>query len=237
MKLPILMYHKIDELRPGVRYPGNYVTPRELAAQMDALTMWGYRAITIQQWLDYRDGVTTLPKKPFIVTFDDGYTCFDRHAWPILQPRGIRPSVFLVASQIGGTNAWDKNELPEPLLSATRIRSLQAEGVHFGSHSVNHVALARIDAKQAMRELTDSRSQISDLLGRSCDTFAYPYSNQNREVRAMARDAGYRAAVRGKGRMVRPSTDPLGLYRIKPDVGMSIDQLKSRLFKARYLAW
>ena len=237
MKLPILMYHKIDELRPGVRYPGNYVTPREFAAQMDALTMWGYRAITLEQWLDYRDGVTRLPAKPFIVTFDDGYTCFDRNAWPILKARGIRPSVFLVASQIGGTNAWDKDEQPEPLLTATRIRSLQSEGVHFGSHSVNHVALARAGAKQAMRELADSRSQISNLLGRSCDTLAYPFSNQSRDVRAMARDAGYRAAVRGKGRMNRRGTDPLGLYRIKPDLGMSIDQFKSVLFKARYLKW
>lgn len=238
MKLTILMYHKIDELRPGVRYPGNYVTPRAFEHQMDALLLAGYRSISLDQWLDYRDGrLRSLPDRPFVVTFDDGYTCFDRNAWPILQSRGIRATVFLVASQIGGYNAWDRDELREPLLGASRIRALQSEGVHFGSHSLHHVALARVEPHQAMDELTRSRAMLSDLLGRSVDTLAYPYSNQSASVRAMARDAGYRGAVRGKGRMCRRSTDPFGLYRIKPDLGMTVDQFSRALFKARWLKW
>src|SRR6185312_10542516 len=56
MKLTILMYHKVDELRPDVRYPGNYVAPGEFERQMDALLMWGYRTISFEQWLDYRAG-------------------------------------------------------------------------------------------------------------------------------------------------------------------------------------
>ena len=238
MKLTILMYHKVDELRPGVRYPGNYVTPRQFEQQMDALLLWGYRSISLEQWLDYRDGrLTSLPKKPFIVTFDDGYTCFERNAWPILKPRGIRATVFLVASQIGGYNAWDKDEIREPLLSASAIRGLQRDGVHFGSHSVHHVPLARVEPRIAMEELTRSRAQLSDLLGHSVDTFAYPYSNQSSDIRKLAQDAGYRAAVRGKGRMCRPGTDPLGLYRIKPELGQSTAQLRRVLLRARYFAW
>jgi peptidoglycan/xylan/chitin deacetylase (PgdA/CDA1 family) len=238
VKLTILMYHKIDELRPGVRYPGNYVTPRQFQQQMDSLLLWGYRSISLEQWLDYRDGrLTSLPKKPFIVTFDDGYTCFERHAWPVLKDRGIRATVFLVASQIGGYNAWDQNEVREPLLSASAIHGLQRDGVHFGSHSVHHVPLARIEPRVAMRELSDSRAQLSDLLGFSVDTFAYPYSNQNSDIRKMALAAGYRCAVRGKGRMCRPSTDPFGLYRIKPDLGQTPEQFRQSLFRARYLRW
>jgi peptidoglycan/xylan/chitin deacetylase (PgdA/CDA1 family) len=236
MKLTILMYHKIDELAPDVRYPGNYVTPRQFEQQMDALLRWGYRSISLAQWMDYRDGrLSSLPDKPFIVTFDDGYTCFDRNAWPILEPRGIHATVFLVASQIGGVNAWDRDERREPLLSATRIRTLQDEGVHFGSHSVNHVPLARIEPRAAMDELTRSRATLSDLHGRDFDTFAYPYSNQSAAVRAMARDAGYRCAVRGKGRMNWKFTNPFGLYRIKPDTTTTIDDLRRTLVVQRYL--
>src|SRR5437868_12091136 len=101
MKLTILMYHKIDELRAGVRHPGNYVSPEQFRRQMDALLLWGYRTITFEQWLDYRAGsLRSLPRRPLIVTFDDGYTCFDRHAWPVLRERGMRAMVFLVAGQI-----------------------------------------------------------------------------------------------------------------------------------------
>jgi peptidoglycan/xylan/chitin deacetylase (PgdA/CDA1 family) len=125
MKLTILMYHKIAEPAPNVRYPGNYVSPGDFEQQMDALLRWGYASIRFEEWFDYRAGQTSsLPAKPLIVTFDDGYTCFDRHAWPILRARRIGATMFLVAGQIGGTNAWDREETPEQLLDATRIREL-----------------------------------------------------------------------------------------------------------------
>jgi len=236
MKLAILMYHKVDELRPGVRYPGNYVAPRAFEQQMDALTMWGYRTISLEQWLDYRDGrLTSLPARPLVVTFDDGYTCFDRNAWPVMRARGMRATVFLVASQIGGYNEWDRDEVREPLLGAERIRTLQAEGVHFGSHSYTHPALAKIDPVRARDELVRLRRQVAYVLGRGVDTLAYPFSNQNRAVREMAREAGYRCAVRGKGRMNWKRTDPLGLRRIKVEPETSIDQLRRTLFRERFL--
>ena len=236
MKLTILMYHKVDVLSPRVRVPGNFVDPNEFVRQMDALLLWGYEPITLAQWCDYRAGtLSSLPRRPLIVTFDDGYTCFDEHAWPVLQPRGIRPTVFLVSSQIGGYNAWEREEIRFPLLGAARIRALQAEGVHFGSHSVNHVPLARIAPAQALDELTRSRLTLSDLLGREVDTLAYPYSNQSARVRAMARQAGYRCAVRGKGRMNSRLTDPYGLRRIKVEPHTTVAQLRRTLFRERFL--
>jgi peptidoglycan/xylan/chitin deacetylase (PgdA/CDA1 family) len=235
MKLTILMYHKIDELRSGVRYPGNYVSPGNFERQLDALLMWGYRTISLEQWIDYRDGrLTSLPARPLVLTFDDGYTCFDRNAWPLMRARGMRGTVFLVASQIGGYNLWDKDELREPLLGPESIRALHREGVHFGSHTYTHPALARIDPVRALDELKRSRAVLGALLGHSVDTLAYPFSNQSAAVRAMARQAGYRCAVRGKGRMNRKSTDPFGLRRIKVEPTMSISQLKRKLFLERY---
>lgn len=236
MKLTILMYHKIDELRPGVRFPGNYVSPAHFARQMDALTMWGYRTISLEQWLDYRGGrLEAFPARPLVVTFDDGYTCFDEHAWPVMRARGMRATVFLVASQIGGYNAWDREEIRQPLLSAARIRALQGEGVHFGSHSVTHPALAALDPARAIDELRRSRSMLSEVLGRSVDAFAYPFSNQNRAVRSLVREAGYRCAVRGKGRMNWRRTDPFALRRIKVEPETTIDGLRRLLFRERYL--
>ncbi|HEY4132636.1 MAG TPA: polysaccharide deacetylase family protein, partial [Gemmatimonadaceae bacterium] len=167
MKLTILMYHKIDELRPGVRFPGNYVAPHAFEAQMDALLAWGYRTVTFEQWLDYRDGRGgPLPEKPLIVTFDDGYTCFARNAWPVMKPRGIGATVFLVAGEIGGTNAWDRDEVREPLLDAETIRALQADGVQFGSHSMTHRPMATIPPTQALEELKRSRDLLNELLQR-----------------------------------------------------------------------
>jgi peptidoglycan/xylan/chitin deacetylase (PgdA/CDA1 family) len=240
MKLTILMYHKIDELRSDVRHAGNYVAPRAFEQQMDALLEWGYATITFAQWVDYREGrgASAMPGRPLIVTFDDGYTCFARTAWPLLRARGMGATVFLVAGQIGGTNAWDVGEHPESLLDAPAIRALQGDGVHFGSHGATHVPLGRVPAERACEEMARSRELLGALLEREVDVLAYPYSNQNRDVRALVRQAGYRAAVRGKGRMNWPRTDPFGLRRIKPEPHTTADDLRRMLFRERYLrAW
>jgi peptidoglycan/xylan/chitin deacetylase (PgdA/CDA1 family) len=234
MRLTILMYHKVDVPPPGVRTPGNFVSPGAFAAQMDALLSWGYRPVTFDRWLDYRAGSTaTLPPKPLIVTFDDGYTCFDQHAWPVLRARKMSATVFLVASQIGGTNAWEDGEVSMSLLDESRIRALQDEGVHFGSHSVNHRPLARIAPDDAFQELVRSRWTLTELLGRDVDVFAYPFSNQSRAVRGLAEQAGYRCAVRGKGRMNSRRTDPFGLMRIKVEPTTTVAGLRSVLVRER----
>jgi len=236
MKLTILMYHKVDELHAGVRYPGNFVSPALFERQMDALLLWGYRTITLDQWLDYRDGrLDRLPSKPLILTFDDGYTCFDEHAWPILKPRGLRATVFLVASEIGGWNSWDRAEMRLPLLGAERIRALQDEGVHFGSHGFSHVPLAKVEPARALDELTRSRAALTDVLRRDVTALAYPFSNQDARVRRLAEQAGYRCAVRGKGRMNWRWTDPFGLRRIKMDNSVTVPRLKRVLLRERYL--
>jgi peptidoglycan/xylan/chitin deacetylase (PgdA/CDA1 family) len=234
MRLTILMYHKVDEAPAGTKNPGNFVTPARFAEQLDALAAWGYQSVTFDQWIDYRNGlVKTLPPKPLIVTFDDGYTCFDQHAWPALKQRGIGATVFLVSSQIGKTNAWDDGEVSFPLLDAPRIRALQGEGVEFGSHSVSHKPLARLAADDAFQELNKSRWMLAELLERDVNVFAYPFSNQSREVRALAQQAGYRCAVRGKGRLCSKRTDPFGLYRIKVEPETTVSALRSTLLKER----
>jgi len=235
MKLTILMYHKVDELPRDVRTPGNFVEPRLFAEQLDALADWGYRTIDFADWLAYRDGGRALPRRPLILTFDDGYTCFDTRAWPTIRARDMSAWVFLVADQIGGSNVWDRGEVSFPLLDAARIHALQTEGVRFGSHGDLHVPLARVPHEQARADLRRSRESLAELLGHSVDVVAYPFSNQNRAVRHLARDVGYRCAVRGKGRMNGKHTDRYGLRRIKMDSSMTVERLRRVLFNERYL--
>jgi len=137
--------------------------------------------------------------------------------------------------QIGGVNAWESDEISTPLLDASRIRALQSEGVHFGSHSMSHRPLAHIPAEEASLELTRSRGSLTDLLGREVDVFAYPFSNQSTAVRALVREAGYRCAVRGKGRMNSVTTDPFGLRRIKIEPTTTVEGLRRTLVRERYL--
>jgi hypothetical protein len=73
------------------------------------------------------------------------------------------------------------------------------------------------------------------MLGRDVNAFAYPFSNQNTLVRELAKQAGYRCAVRGRGRMNSRAQDPFGLYRIKVEPDTTVSGLHWTLTRERYL--
>jgi len=234
-RLTILMYHRVDAIPSGTRYPKNFVTPAAFAGQIEALLSWGYEPITFRQWMAYRARATRIPPKPFIVTFDDGYADFASNAWPILQRLRVPATVFVVASKLGRTNDWDAGEPQTPLLDPAAIRDLEADGVEFGGHGFTHVALARVSPSEAREEIARCHGALVGLLRRPPEVFAYPYSNQNARVRQLTREAGFHCAVRGKGRLNWRWTDPFGLRRILMHDGVSVDDLRRTLRRLRWL--
>jgi peptidoglycan/xylan/chitin deacetylase (PgdA/CDA1 family) len=236
LTLPILMYHKVDEIPSGTRHVGNYVLPEQFDAQLTAISRWGYVPITMEEWLDIRAGRHKPPRRPIALTFDDGYRSNHDIAWPLLRCHGMTATVFLVADLIGGTNRWDVNEPQEPLLRPEEIRAMQAAGIQFGSHTCTHGSLIDMQPNEAFLELTRSRATLMALLGRPVVTLAYPYNKQNSTVRALARQAGYQAAVLGRGRANSRWTNPRALMRIGVDARTTVDALGHRLAKSRWLA-
>lgn len=234
-RLTILMYHRVAPIPSDTAHPKNFVTVARLVEQLEALLTWGYTPVTFDDWMDYRDGLREISRRPLIVTFDDGYADFD-DAWPMLRGLNIRPTVFLVASKIGGADDWEPDSRRVPLLDASRIRELEKDGVHFGGHGFRHLPLAHASAEQARGEIEKCRSTLTTLLAKPPNVFAYPYSNQNRTVRRLTRDAGFRCAVRGKGRLNARRIDPFGLRRILMHDAVSARDLRAQLMRLRWLS-
>lgn len=234
-RLTILMYHRVDATPRESRYPKNFVSPGRFAEQVESLLSWGYEPVTFRQWMSWRQRAGVMPRKPFIVTFDDGYRDFATNAWPVLKRLGVPATVFLVAAKVGRTNDWDAGEPQTPLLDASEIRALESEGVEFGGHGFTHVALARVSPNEAREEITRCRVALGGLLRQPPEVLAYPYSNQNAKVRRLAREAGFHCAVRGKGRLNWRWTDPFGLRRILMHEGVTADELRRTLRRLRWL--
>ena len=223
------MYHKVDQILPGTRYPGNYVLPGAFDEQLAELRRWNYQSITLDQWIAFKQKRAGLPRRPIIITFDDGYQSTYRTAWPALQRYGFSATVFLVASLIGKTNAWDVDERQELLLDEGEIREMQRGGVCFGSHTRSHRALTKIPLEEAARELADSRILLESLLGRPVTALCYPFAKQNRAIRKLAQKTGYDVAVIGRGGTNSVWTDRYALRRIKVDTATTIGQLRKTL--------
>ena len=108
----------------------------------------------------------------------------------------LKPLVFLPADWIGRSNGWDleKAVRRRKLLTAEQIRELQRYGVRFGSHSMAHPRLPGLGPGTLWREVSESKKRLEDLLGEEVSTFAYPFGDANRRVRAAVIRAGYKAA-------------------------------------------
>ena len=223
------MYHKVDRILPGTRYPGNHVLPEAFDEQLAELKRRNYQSITLDQWIAYKEKRAGLPHRPIIITFDDGYRSTYDTAWPILRRYGFSATVFLVAGLIGKTNAWDVDERQEPLLNESEIREMQSEAITFGSHTQSHRALTKIPVEEAARELVDSRKTLESLLDRPVTALCYPFAKQNRTIRGLARQAGYTAAVIGRGGTNRVWTDQYALRRIKVDTSTTLSELTRKL--------
>jgi len=234
--LPILMYHIVDEIPEGTRHVGNYVIPEQFDAQLTAISKWGYVPITLEDWLDIRAGRRKPPLRPIALTFDDGYRSNHDIAWPLLRKHGMTATVFLIADLIGRTNCFDVNVPEHPLLRLEEIKAMQSAGIEFGSHTCTHGSLIDMQPNEAFLELARSRATLMALLGRPVVTLAYPYNKQNSTVRALARQAGYQAAVLGRGRANARWTNPRALMRIAVDAHTTVEELGQRLTKSRWLA-
>jgi peptidoglycan/xylan/chitin deacetylase (PgdA/CDA1 family) len=199
--IPILMYHKVDTFA----YSKYWVSDRLFEKQMAALQAYGFKTISLTDFLDYRAGKITLPEHPIIITFDDGYQDFYTHAVPILKSKGLTATVFLPTGKIGTSeknrqdNSWDSHEAayPTKLLIWNEVKAFIKDGFLVGSHTVTHPALSSIPEDQIKQELAGSRSDILDKLGLQVDIFSYPGGSgaADQAVQSDVEEAGYRAAV------------------------------------------
>jgi hypothetical protein len=83
----------------------------------------------------------------------------------------------------------------ENMLSWRQVREMSARGVTIGSHSFDHVDLARLTEREAFDQLERSRILITERTGQSCDHFAYPWGSFNSHTVRAVDGVGYTSAV------------------------------------------
>jgi peptidoglycan/xylan/chitin deacetylase (PgdA/CDA1 family) len=142
----------------------------------------------------------SLPKKGFVLTFDDGYLDFLVEAFPILSRYEFTATVFLVTDSVGKESNWG-DAVGFPLMNWEQIQTLSQRGVSFGSHTCTHPRLSQLPDEQIRVELIRSKKQLETTLNQEILFLAYPFGDSDERIRRLAMEAGYIAACgisRGK---------------------------------------
>jgi len=211
------MYHKVtpDPHSGGL---GLRVSPASFAAQMRYLRDHGYTVISMNEVPDFLRGKKSLPPKPVVITFDDGYRDNYRYALPVLKAFGYTATVYLVAHAVGGYNFFDANRGVQPrneMLTWEEIREMQAAGITFGAHTLDHPSLISLSPEEALSQIRGAKEFLEEKLGCPVVHFSYPYGDFNSEVAAIVAAAGYKTAVTDTPGVNYRGANPFTLKRIR----------------------
>lgn len=202
--IPILAYHKVDTEALSTWY----VTVDQFTQQMEVLKAYGYQTVSLDDFLDYRDGTSVPPERPVIITFDDGYQGIYDYVSPILNAKDMQGTVFVITGYTGESederydNSWNPTEPLTYHLIWPEIVELDSLGFSIGSHSVTHPNLLDIDPEEVEYEISYSRQDIQEHVGDDEGmSFAYPYGlgDDSPLIRSLIEQSGYHSAVSFSG--------------------------------------
>jgi peptidoglycan/xylan/chitin deacetylase (PgdA/CDA1 family) len=171
--LAILMYHKVsadinDELTVSVK---------DIEKQFQYLSKKKYNCIPLNQIIKMKEG--KLPKKSFILTFDDAYLNNLEYLYPLLKKYNFHATIMLPVGFLGKINEWDKGK--EPLMNYQQLLSMNSRYVSFGLHTYGHISLKNSSMVDIKHDIEKCKQELSlngiDFL----PVLAYPYGAYPRD--------------------------------------------------------
>jgi peptidoglycan/xylan/chitin deacetylase (PgdA/CDA1 family) len=217
--IPILMYHKIPQkiIQSQHRI---FVTRERFGQHLKYFKKHGFNTLTFQDLQAYWTGERSLsqfPKKPLVLTFDDGYRDNLTEALPLLREHSMKAVIFLLSDHRLIENTWDseQGEAPATLMDLAEKKQIAQSGVfEIGSHGIDHLRLPSADDGEVLHQMQESKASLEKDLGVAVTSFAYPFGDIDPRLPVLAREAGYQFAVNTDRGGLDLSENPWSLFRV-----------------------
>ncbi len=205
--IPILLYH----------YP-----PPDFERQLQILVERGYSVVDLDQVAAALAGQGSLPAKPAVITFDDGFAD-QMAAFGLLQKYQMKSTFYIMNG--GEASAWcvgagRRYDQPggcgDAYLNWDQVRALDKSGlITIGGHTVDHLNLQGKSPEVQRFEIENSKQVIEQQLGHAIKHFAYPYGGYDGTTIELVRQVGYLTAVTTLPGTYQTGGQPFTLRRIR----------------------
>lgn len=202
--VPILIYH---------------YTPNDFEAQVKHLLAKDYNPITVRQLSEYLYGVESLPPKPVVITFDDGFAD-QLKAVETLKKYQLKATFYFI---LGGEASHScigiertNTTCGDSYTNWTQTKQiLDTNLIEIGAHTLDHLDLPTQSHEVVWQQISESKRRLEDIFNIEVVSFAYPYGNYNAEIEAMVQKAGYTSAVTTQAGMTQTTNNRYTMPRIR----------------------
>lgn len=229
-KIPILAYHDIRD-----NYQGNNILcldTKDFKEGLLYLKAMGYEAISLYDYLDYTNGIKELPKKPVILTFDDGYYSNYSIGFPILKKLNMKANFAIIGWSVGKDAQVIGNSPIIKHFGWEQAKEMEESGlINIESHTYNlHIVGNRKNTsngvlglyweksnKTNQRILDDDYRMQKDMynnLGHKSKIFTYPFGSRSNFTDEVYTKLGYEFTIGTETGISDLSTERTNLKRI-----------------------
>ncbi|GEM_PF-251434 len=189
VNIPILMYHYLGTppANADIYRRDLSVAPDRFAAHLDRMQAEGYSIISLYDLTAHLLQGVTLPEKPVVLSFDDGYRDNYENAYPRLRERQMTATFFIVTDFID-------RQRPE-YLTWDMVREMYAGGMSIEVHGVDHTTLRGRSQADLEYQALRSYETIQDRIGIRPRFLSYPAGEFDSKAIEIFRSANYWAAV------------------------------------------
>ena len=209
VELPVIMYHHITE---NPSKTGKYTVHREeLEADLEYLKKHGYEPVTVAELISFVDGNGTLPSKPIMITFDDGFESFYEIAFPVFKRYNMKSVISVIGSVTEKYSRINDHNINYSNLSFDEISELNSSGiVEIQNHSYNMHKSDSKSRKGLSKQKSETRQQykealktdlmkLQSILKENCGitpvAVAYPYGAYSKDTLEVIKECGFRCTL------------------------------------------
>lgn len=203
IKLPVVMYHSVN-----TKNINDYVIhPDRFESDLLWLKEHGYTSVFSQEVIDYVNGKGSLPSKPVMLFFDDGFYNNLVYALPLLQKHGFK-AMIAVVGEFSDKEKGERQSVYYSNLNWVQIQELSNSG---NIEIVNHTYALhgnKNGRKGAAKKYGESLSnykcvlsrdigklqdKLFEITGRKPLSFCYPYGKYCEESEKFLKEMGFNA--------------------------------------------
>ncbi len=207
--VPILMYHYVEHVQNSrdIMRQKLAILPSTLDLQLRTLQAAGYTFMSASELSSVIDEKIPLPKKPVVLTFDDGYADFYENAFPVLEKYQVKATAYIITDFIGKPGYMTLDQLK--IIKASNL-------VEIGAHTEHHIDLNTASVAKQTEEIVGSKIALEEYFPGQVTSFAYPSGRFNSETIQIVKSAGFTNAMSTLPGTEVSTANRLVLFRLRP---------------------